>query len=526
MEESMSYKSDFENDSGWSAADTNRRAIGSNGSLFRAFLKSNGVGTVIRYYATSRTNSKTLTDAEARLLSADGFNILPVFQDRNRKPEDFGAAKGRSNAQSALDFAAYIGQPSGSTILFAVDADFGADETDDLIVPYFEEVRQKLGSSYKVGAYGSGLVLTRLLEEDLIDVPWISMSRLFRGTKEFFYADEWAFRQVPPDRTHGDSGFSYDRNVLRWSPAELGAFRVAAAVPELVAGGDAGEAILGGANVSLAAAAAAATTHYVGTEGLNLRETPDGTIIRALTIGQPVSDLGAADVDGWRRVEIDGQRGFVFGKYLRKPAAPEVEALLRAAIAEWVRFDKGQANEASDPYYLYVGEMWEAIGESYDGRSHYPDGDEVPWSAAFISFVVRKAGAAYASFKFNASHSVFSNDAIQARILSRTNRPFWGYRLTEAKPGLGDIIHRNRGSGTYSFDYAENHSDFKSHSDIVVEVTPQVVRVIGGNVSDTVSLRKVEGGDDIQEYELDANGYIAPGQRVIAVLKNRAANVS
>ena len=161
--------------------------------------------------------------------------------------------------------------------------------------------------------------------------------------------------------------------------------------------------------------------------------------------------------------------------------------------------------------------MWAAIGEPWDGRSRYPNGEEVPWSAAFISWVVRRAGPAYANFQFAASHSVFVNNAIKARVTNRLDKPFWGYRITERKPEIGDIIQRNRGSGAFTFSHAENHTSYSSHSDIVVEITADVVRVIGGNVGNTVSM-----GGAIQEYDLTADGFIKPGQRVISLLKNRA----
>jgi hypothetical protein len=118
--------------------------------------------------------------------------------------------------------------------------------------------------------------------------------------------------------------------------------------------------------------------------------------------------------------------------------------------------------------------------------------------------------------------SVFANDAIQARFQSLTNRPFWGYRRTEERPGLGDIIVRNRGGNNLSVDFAENHSQYISHSDIVVEVTEHVARLIGGNVSDTV----LAADNNLQEYKLDEEGFLRDGQGVIAVLKNRAKDVA
>jgi len=514
----MSYESEFKDDTGWSAVDTNAKLSGERGRKFLEFLKQENVSTIIRYYASSR-RAKTLALSEAKLISSAGFGIIPVYQDRNRKPEDFGVEKGKECAANAADFVDYIGQPEGSTIFFAVDADFSQAEIDKYIVPYFEEVASRLGGAFRIGAYGSGLVLSALLDHELIEIPWISMSRAFRGTRDFFNGEKWALRQVPPAHKHGtgSSQVSYDRNVLNWSAEELGAFRIDEAGSGIVAGEHVEDAVLGGGFVSSAPAPKFVVANaYVSTEGLNLRTEPGGSVIRDLTIGEPVRDLGAAADANWRRVEVDGHEGVVFAKYLRKPSVPEVEALISSTIEQWVRFDKGRGNEASSPYYKYVGEMWKAIGESYDGRDR-----GVPWSAAFISFVVRNAGPAYAAFKFAPSHSAFSHDAIQGRILKHTDRPFWGFRPREQRPEIGDIIHRNRGKGKCSFDYAENHSSFTSHSDIVVEVTPQVVRVIGGNVGDTVSMR-----DNIQEYDLDADGLLKEGQRVIALLKNRASEVA
>ena len=272
--------------------------------------------------------------------------------------------------------------------------------------------------------------------------------------------------------------------------------------------------------VGTAATPSAASVAYVKTEGLNLRTEPNGQIIRSLTIGDKVEVLGNAADPRWKLVKVGVEKGVVFGAYLRDPVAPEIERLLEEALGQWVRFDKGRANEKSDPYYKYVGEMWRSIGFDYDGRSTYPNGEDVPWSAAFISFVVRKAGPYYATFDFSDAHSEFSHGAIQARILGWTDKPFWGYRLSEMKPTLGDIVHRNRGSGNFSFDYAENHSRFNSHSDVVIEVRDRIIRVVGGNVSDTVSMT-----GNVQEYDLDAKGHLKPGQKIIALLKNRAAEV-
>ncbi len=260
---------------------------------------------------------------------------------------------------------------------------------------------------------------------------------------------------------------------------------------------------------------------YVTTEGLNFRREPSGEIIRSLTIAQPVTVIARIGDTRWYTVEVDGMQGVVSGAYLRAPFAPPQELLLEKLVAEWARFKKGHSSEEDEPYNTYVHEMWLSIGENWYGNSTYPNGEDVPWSAAFISFVIANSGSQYGEFLFAASHSVFSNDAIRARVMSETDKPFWGYRINEEKPEVGDIVHRNRLSGgpVYTYEYAENHTQFPSHSDIVCEVRGHVARVIGGNTGGG------EGTVAMHEYELDDDGFLARGQKIIALLKNRSEQV-
>lgn len=344
----MGFKSDFENSTGWTAVDTNVKLDDTARASFIDFLKSSGVETVIRYFASTHRR-KTISSREAQFLSQAGFHILPVFQDRSRSVEDFGAANGRKNADSAAYFAAEIGQPDGTTILFAVDTDFNEDETRRHVVPYFEAIRARFGSRYRLGAYASGLVLRSLLDEKLIEVPWISMSRSFRGTKDFFYTDDWLLRQVPPDLTHAGSRANYDRNILRGKPSEIGAFTVGVASNAMRSLGLYSDSILWGRSSGAVKSefplgdAPVTANAYVSTEGLNLRAEPDGAVVRELTIGEPVEVLGATEEPGWQRVRALADMGVVFGKYLRKPEKPEIEALLaRHRRVEAVRQGKSQ----------------------------------------------------------------------------------------------------------------------------------------------------------------------------------------
>lgn len=218
----MSYKSEFSSSSGWNAVDTNIRLEGDAGKDFKLWLRAQGVHTIIRYYASSK-RSKTITSSEVKALCRDGFNFLPVYQDNARRTSDFGKSKGRDSADNAFEFADYTGQPEGSTILFAVDTDFSPSQIDGYVLPYFEGIHDKMGSTFRIGCYGSGLALSKLMKENLIEVPWISMSRGFRGTKDFFYKEDWAMRQIPPPKKRGK--FHYDMNYMKWSPEKIGAWK-------------------------------------------------------------------------------------------------------------------------------------------------------------------------------------------------------------------------------------------------------------------------------------------------------------
>ncbi len=523
----MTFESEFEDAAGWSVVDTNARLDAPAAEPFLDFLKENAVDTVIRYYASTR-RAKTMTKKEAKFLSAAGFNLVPVYQDRHRDlKKDFGSENGRRSAEHALKFADHIGQPDGSALFFAVDLDIGARKTkqiDSWIAPFFEAINAAIGGRFRIGAYGGGAVLKRLLDKELIDLAWLSMRAGHHGTEDFFRSGLWALRQVPPAETHPGSGVVYHRNALGWELGRLGAFRLSGAGAGALVGGAAQEdAVLGGARVALDGPDAGAPA-YASTDGVNFRAAPMGEILRELTIGEPLLDLGAADAEGWRRVALGGARGVVHRRYLRAPRAPEVETLLARAIEEWLRFDKGRGDAASAPYCGYVGDMWELLGLPHDGRSRGPSGEPIPWSAAFVSFVVARAGPAYRGFKASGMHSVFVHDAIRARFLDLGDRPFWGYRPSERRPEIGDIVQRNLGPRRYSFDVAERNSDYASHSDIVVEVTSHVARAIGGDPGDEARDMDDTGGV-VREYALYDDGLLAAGQGVISLLKNRAGQV-
>ena len=261
---------------------------------------------------------------------------------------------------------------------------------------------------------------------------------------------------------------------------------------------------------------------FVDVEALNLRLSPVvslSTRIGILHLGQRVEEQGPHDQAGWVKIKadingasIDGVvQGEIDGKpSLRDPVSAAPEALVAEAIKEWLRFEKGQGIEHHDPFFKFVGQMWQAIGLDLDGKDR-----DTPWSAAAISFMVRHAGQnfpKYKNFKFAASHSKYLHDSIVKRKEGDTNSPFWGFRLHERRPEIGDIVGKWRETAR-DFDDAEMSDAFKSHSDIIVSISPDFVLAIGGNVNESVNITR---------YEKTASGFLAAKNEVFMHMINQA----
>lgn len=155
--------------------------------------------------------------------------------------------------------------------------------------------------------------------------------------------------------------------------------------------------------------------------------------------------------------------------------------------------------------------LWERIGEywwigqdpyereaSWTGK-HDADGTafdfhhdgHYAWSAAFISYVMRVAGAG-PRFPYAPNHSTYINAAAEGS--SSGLRAFAPQALA---PNLGDLICAGRGSGKrVRFNDLPTRYGFPSHCAIVVARTPGQLAVIGGNVDDAVTLTHVPVGPD------------------------------
>lgn len=162
--------------------------------------------------------------------------------------------------------------------------------------------------------------------------------------------------------------------------------------------------------------------------------------------------------------------------------APSAFAKRLATIAQ-EQHAKFQFTNEADPTLCKQIKKWTTdIGFGFTSCT------DVPWSAVFISWCVKEAGATSTEFKFAMAHSVFVNKAIK----NATNETgvFRGHPITEYAPAVGDIIQYNRGGGKVDFEFAKANTTYISHSVIVIETGQdsqgQFAFCIGGNESDSV----------------------------------------
>lgn len=111
-----------------------------------------------------------------------------------------------------------------------------------------------------------------------------------------------------------------------------------------------------------------------------------------------------------------------------------------------------------------------------------------PWSAVFVSYVMRTAGAGPA-FRRSRAHRVYIRAARRNRLRRDTTNPFWAFRATEVAPRVGDLVCAARNNSGATYDNIAEPRAWDTHCDVVTEVSPGRIRVIGGNVGQTVGAK-------------------------------------
>jgi hypothetical protein len=177
------------------------------------------------------------------------------------------------------------------------------------------------------------------------------------------------------------------------------------------------------------------------------------------------------------------------------------------ALREWHLFGDRTDNtrsdipERSEGLWQRVGEYWwvgvdaGSPGHAWTGK-HDEKGEVFPpersdayaWSAAFISYVMRIAGAGK-RFPYSGAHSDFI--VVGREAASDATDVIKAMRPESYAPKLGDLLCFSRDRNKVAKFDDIPRSSFRAHCAIVVEVTPGTVFVIGGNVGNAVAISRV-----------------------------------
>ena len=123
-------------------------------------------------------------------------------------------------------------------------------------------------------------------------------------------------------------------------------------------------------------------------------------------------------------------------------------------------------------------------GSLYNPSGTRIDGTPAAWSAAFISYVMRMAGAG-PGFPYTPLHADYINAAARGEGVLRAQRP------ESYAPQVGDLICLGRLSARkLRFDDLPS-GRFFGHCDLVTATTPGQLTVIGGNVAAGVTMKHV-----------------------------------
>lgn len=167
--------------------------------------------------------------------------------------------------------------------------------------------------------------------------------------------------------------------------------------------------------------------------------------------------------------------------------------LARLAIQEWNRWKQGTLKEGDPQMRSTLEDYWRTGAGWLPNHSNW--WSAFPWSAAFISWLMKKARAGSA-FKYSAAHAEYIKAAKENRLANNTN-PFKAYRVSEVTPAVGDLVCKSRAGSGATYDNIQ--PGMATHCDVVTSSQPNKLITIGGNVADSVSATPVR---------VDSNGFI------------------
>jgi hypothetical protein len=241
----------------------------------------------------------------------------------------------------------------------------------------------------------------------------------------------------------------------------------------------------------------------------NLRATPSTS--QAPLARLPVGHLvlaQAAPQGAWRgcQTTVDGVtlNGFVHDSLLRPEINATVDGLVEVAGHEYRLFKFGKRHETHPDSRERIKKYWLSFASQAEPVSE-------PWSAAFVSFVMKKASLGK-SFKFSGRHTDYMSACKDAKVAGDASCSYWSLELSDRKLQIGDVIGAYRtgkecGSEVRTYDSLPG--DFCSHCDIVVAIRDGNATTVGGNVNNTVGVKTVP---------LTSKGHVVEGSKRITVM--------
>jgi hypothetical protein len=203
--------------------------------------------------------------------------------------------------------------------------------------------------------------------------------------------------------------------------------------------------------------------------------------------------------------------------FARVPYQPfSRDAVVAIALREWRLFGQNVAGPDAEPMRTIKPErepgLWQRVGEYWwlglnagspesawtgkhdaQGQIFPPDSDgEYAWSAAFVSYVMRMAGAGR-RFPYSADHADYINAARRVSLGLTSDWLVTAERVQDYPPRPGDLVCFGRGKASgLRYEDLPTSALFTSHCDFVVDTTvPGRIAVLGGNIQDSVTLNYV-----------------------------------
>ncbi|HBE70683.1 MAG TPA: hypothetical protein DDW52_21270 [Planctomycetaceae bacterium] len=178
-------------------------------------------------------------------------------------------------------------------------------------------------------------------------------------------------------------------------------------------------------------------------------------------------------------------------------AVPLRSRIQLVAHGELLYWRNGKRQERDPEVSARLRQYWLSVGidrpeldmQSTEFQSEYP------WSAAFVSWVMMRAGAGE-NFKYAASHWRYTAAAKTNRE-EKLKSPFYTYRPEEKPLEPASIVVKRRSSSTATYDNVQ--LGHPTHGDIVVGFDGDEVLTIGGNVSNSVRITR---------FAIDSSKYI------------------